>query len=52
MEFLPTTFADMVQFSEGSVSAKQLGKLCRTRQLFAEGQSFHALPNHPGLWGA
>ncbi len=35
MGILPTTFADLAQFSEGSVSAKQLGKTCGSRQIFA-----------------
>ena len=38
MDFLPTTFADLAQFSEGSVSAKQLGKTCSIRQIFAGSQ--------------
>lgn len=48
MEFLPTIFADLVQFSEGSVSAKQLGKTCGIRQLFADEQSYQAFQANPG----
>jgi hypothetical protein len=49
VDFLPTTFADLAQFSEGSVSAKQLGKTCGIRQIFADERCIPVQPTTPDL---
>jgi len=49
VDFLPTIFADWAQFSEGSVSAKQLGKTCGSRQFFADERCIPVQPTTPVL---